>query len=685
MTRRGIIRGLAVLLLVSLSGFVAFAGQVLKRLDDQSYAALSDRSGAHLDVRVKNGGELVPALRGYCGVFDGDRFNLKKLDIAKVSATRALIPYYSLSPLFRKALLLTLWPRDRLQGEVWLHRVAYGGHETLWSIAQWFTGSGQHYRAIKAASAMRSDRIKQGMSVKIPAYVLLNILKESPEIKLPKPRDPVFASDTRLAETETVIQDNDPRPTVTKQPENENGNQVHQAVGKTRGPTGRGPTDRGPTDRGPTEPSSKPSNSKPDSQQKEPATKDKGDSERFLRELAQLEKERAELRYGSDSRGPYAQYRLRAGEAIYSAVVVRFCGLVRAEDVNRVAQIIIKRNRIRDETDLAVGTPIRIPRDYLEPEYKAEDDPEYLAFMENLRQVSRMSTRVVSRNLEGVHLILDAGHGGRDPGAHFGRVWEDDFVYDILCRIKLRLEQESAATVWTTILDPSINYKVQNVTRFNKDHDEVLLTTPRFSLNTTRVASDGVNLRWMLANHRFQKLLNLGVKPENVLFASLHADSLHSSIRGNMVYIPDARVFPRRVEAYSKFRKYREYAGNDFRFTQKMVQQAQARSLNFATNFIALSRGHGVRVHKQKPIRSVIYRNPKRPYVPAVVKYNRIPTRCLIEVCNLNNRHDRARLSDARFRQKIADIFVESVYKTYGVTPLNQVSSLGDKARLVED
>ncbi len=661
MNGRNIFRLGAMTLLVALSGVAGFAGQVLKRLDDTSYAALTDRSGLHLDVRVLKPEELTPALRGYCGVFDGDRFNLKKLGIERVSAHRALIPYYSLSPLFRKALLLALWPKDRLRGDFWVHRVTHGGHETLWSISQWFTGSGQHYRAIKKASGMRSDRIKQGMTVKIPAYVLLHILKETPEIDLPKPKDPVFASDTRLADTETLVQDTDPEPRVSPPPGNAN-----QAVGASGN-------------------SANPPATKPAAKPEKPAKEENGDSERFLRELAELKRERAELRYGSDGQGPYAQYRLKRGEAIYSAVVVRFCGLVRAEDVNRVADIIIQRNRIRDETDLAVGTPIRIPSDYLEPEYKPEADPEYQAFIENMRGVSRMSTRVVSRNLEGVHLILDAGHGGRDPGAHFGKVWEDDFVYDIMCRIKLRLEKESAATIWTTILDPSVQYKVQDVHRFNRDHDEVLLTTPRFSLNSPRVTTDGVNLRWMLANHRFQQLLAQGVKEENVLFASLHADSLHPSIQGNMVYIPDARVFPRRVEAYSKFRKYLEYKGNHFSFSQKTVQQAQARSLNFANNFIALSRSHGVRVHRQKPIRSVIYRNPKRPYVPAVVRYNRVPTRCLIEVCNLNNRQDRNRLSNAGFRQKIADVFVESVYKTYGVTPVDQISSLGEKSRLVEE
>ena len=77
-------------------------------------------------------------------------------------------------------------------------------------------------------------------------------------------------------------------------------------------------------------------------------------------------------------------------------------------------------------------------------------------------------------------------------------------------------------------------------------------------------------------------------------------------------------------------------------------------------------RKKGLRIHKQKPIRTVIVRNKRSTFVPAVIKYNRIPTRCLIEVCNLNNSKDRARLQDPKYRQKVADAFVAAVFETYG-------------------
>ncbi len=95
--------------------------------------------------------------------------------------------------------------------------------------------------------------------------------------------------------------------------------------------------------------------------------------------------------------------------------------------------------------------------------------------------------------------------------------------------------------------------------------------------------------------------------------------------------------------------------------------QSQARSMNFARNYITQSRKNKIPVHRQKPIRTVIFRNPTTPFVPAVLKYNRVPTRCLVEVCNLNNVRDRELLKNYRFRQKVADAFVASVYQTYGV------------------
>ena len=62
-------------------------------------------------------------------------------------------------------------------------------------------------------------------------------------------------------------------------------------------------------------------------------------------------------------------------------------------------------------------------------------------------------------------------------------------------------------------------------------------TTPKYLLDDAIV---GVNLRWYLANSIFRRAMKGGVPREKVVFLSIHADSLHPSLRGAMAYIPGA-------------------------------------------------------------------------------------------------------------------------------------------------
>ena len=61
------------------------------------------------------------------------------------------------------------------------------------------------------------------------------------------------------------------------------------------------------------------------------------------------------LSYGEDDLGPFAQYRLQRGEALYSAVVVRFTGQLIAKEVNATALEIAERSGIDDVTSIPGG------------------------------------------------------------------------------------------------------------------------------------------------------------------------------------------------------------------------------------------------------------------------------------------------------------------------------------------
>src|SRR6185295_11403931 len=134
------------------------------------------------------------------------------------------------------------------------------------------------------------------------------------------------------------------------------------------------------------------------------------------------------LDYGVDRDGEYAIYRLRPGEALYSGVVVRFTGRVYASDVNALAATIARRSGIADVTDIPIGYRVKIPFDLLQPEFLPEGNPRRVEYETSLRASAQFSNQVKARGLQGITVILDAGHGGNDSGATMAGVWESLYV-----------------------------------------------------------------------------------------------------------------------------------------------------------------------------------------------------------------------------------------------------------------
>jgi N-acetylmuramoyl-L-alanine amidase len=52
--------------------------------------------------------------------------------------------------------------------------------------------------------------------------------------------------------------------------------------------------------------------------------------------------------------------------------------------------------------------------------------------------------------------------------------------------------------------------------------------------------------------------------------------------------------------------------------------------------------------------------------VPAILRYNRIPARVLLEVCNLNNPEDRKLLVTRAYRDRVARALVSALVDFYG-------------------
>jgi N-acetylmuramoyl-L-alanine amidase len=370
-----------------------------------------------------------------------------------------------------------------------------------------------------------------------------------------------------------------------------------------------------------------------------------------------------QLTYGADEVGAFGTYRLKRGEALYS-VVMRFTGRVDSQEVNELAQAVAARSGIRDITGIPIGHRVKIPFDDLLPEYLPGQDPRRQAWEKSQQKSARYTNQTRSRNLEGVTVILDAGHGGRDRGAAHNGVSEHEYVYDILCRIKARLEEDTAARVLTTIKDRVEGYRIRETVRLNRNGAEVLLTDPPYSLMDPYA---GVNLRWYLTNSYFRRLVAEGSDPLKVVFTSLHADARHPGLGGAMVYVPGEQYRRGRYgytgPVYARTRESRDapYVS----FTRAERERSEGLSRQFAVALVKSFRRAGVSVHPYDPVRERIVRR-RRSWVPAVLRCSEVPVEVLVEVSNLSNLPDSRLLSDPVYRQSVADAYVDALHLYYG-------------------
>ena len=369
------------------------------------------------------------------------------------------------------------------------------------------------------------------------------------------------------------------------------------------------------------------------------------------------------LDYVSDPTGDYAVYRLRPGEALYSSVVVRFTGRVYANDVNAFAAELARLNDIPDVTDIRIGHRIRIPFDDLLPEFLPEGHPKRVEYEASLRASTQFSNQVRAKGLAGITVILDAGHGGQDSGATMAGVWESTHVYDIAMRVKRLLESHTAANVVVTTRDGS-EWRIQDsdVLPFSRGH--AVLTTPPYPITDPRV---GVNLRWYLANSMFRRVQGSHGDPQKVVFLSIHGDSLHPSLRGAMAYLPAADLvggsFGKSGGVYALRKEVQEAQTVSFSHQQRVESEGLSREL--AKQIIAAFSERDLPVHPFKPVRDKIVRN-NGTWVPAVLRYNSVPAKILLEVCNLANEQDRRLVQTRAYRQKVAEAVVQGLLAYYG-------------------
>lgn len=342
-----------------------------------------------------------------------------------------------------------------------------------------------------------------------------------------------------------------------------------------------------------------------------------------------------------------AIYHLKKGEALYSAVVVRFTGRVDADEVSSFAQYLMQYNSIHDATRIPAGTPIRIPVRFLDEDMLRENKPAPI----------KTPLKRPTRGRNGLHVILDAGHGGNDPGTIVHSWSEDEIAYDLVLRIKRGL-QAKAVEVFLTVEDKDTGESVPSGRTLVNNRHEYVKVTPEYYMDDSRVA---LNMRIYLIEDIYRNLVQRGVSSDHVIFISIHLDYLHPSVGGAMVYFPAANERLGQFRAAGDiYQKYKESQVGGIYFSQNENDNAELMSYQFAQNLIQTFRHAGIPVHDYQPIRRYVFRQDQK-WSPGIIRYSRVPTSILLEAANLSHQDDWARIRSAGFRQKLADAVVKTI------------------------
>ena len=100
-------------------------------------------------------------------------------------------------------------------------------------------------------------------------------------------------------------------------------------------------------------------------------------------------------------------------------------------------------------------------------------------------------------------------------------------------------------------------------------------------------------------------------------------------------------------------------------FTRKDRVLAEGASTALAEKLIGAFRRKSLPVHQFQPVRTHVIR-AGREWVPAVLRYNKIPNRVLFELSNLSNDEDRESTLTGAFRQRSAEALADGLVTFFG-------------------
>ena len=607
----------ASLLIASLS---ASAINVVREVSPGAGAVLSDGRKFFLQLRVPKGPEAKPFLI---------QFLQNEADWKTYTAASTVaIPMNRIKVPVQRRMILAVFERDYVDDAGWHHTtlsIEAPYRESLWSLCEWLTGQGFNYEKVMAVNNITDQALSPGQQILIPMELVREEFREPTPDRIP-------------AMEPLAVEEPEPKPAP-----------------KSRGRT-------------------KQKVETPAVKERPPLDDVAFEDEPVLSDLDDLEALENELTYTPAENPQYAEYRLKKGEALYTAVVVRFTDLDLGEGANEAIMAscdrIAKESKIKDVHHMGVGQRVLIPIDMLSDRFKPASDAARQEFEEGLVEAKKLKGVVKSKDLEGIAVVLDPGHGGRDQGAAnpSQKVFEDEVNYDIVCRTKRILERETRARVYVTMLDPNQKYEPTNTKSFTHDTDEVVLTTPNYKNDDPKIS---VYLRWILANSIYRAEQAKGTDKMKMVFVSVHTDSLYNSkLRGAMVYIPGAkhRKSEEGVWPPGEYNKYTKNA-NERKAVSTAAERRrdEALSRNFAETLLKELGEQNVKRHAQgDPIRSQIVQSGGKVYVPGVLRGTLIPTKVLVETANLRNETDCERLRDPEWRENFARGLANAIRAHFG-------------------
>ena len=272
---------------------------------------------------------------------------------------------------------------------------------------------------------------------------------------------------------------------------------------------------------------------------------------------------------------------------------------------------------------------------------------------------------------DSIILILDIGHGGNDTGASgpipqnikhqaegAEKLEEYGIVYDIGARIAALAADLPAVAVVPLATNRHSKLPIEDKLVPMPTRDLYLNTTPRYPLLSRSLKQyEETNLRWMLANALHFRLKKA---ERGFAFISLHVDSRIDGVAGVSIYVPPGSMDSVLVLPDEPYESYVE--GRAAFVSKTLAENFRDHSLSCLLGREILrncgDRDIEICTHQ---LMTEIRETRTSSYIPAVLHYNVIPMRVLVEVGNLLSREDRSFLADPDNRQRIAEAILEAV------------------------